>query len=97
MFFDGRCQRTEAYSRQILRKGAAFVGAGILLRRHMACMACSGACRENASDNKAKKTNHVRVPSPGRLRSLAILYASPDLGSQAFTRFASRCGTIGNI
>lgn len=68
MFFDGRCQRTEAYSRQILRKGATFVGAGILLRRHMACMACSGACRENASDNKAKKTNHVRVPSPGRLR-----------------------------
>lgn len=94
MFFDGRCQRTEAYSRQILRKGAAFVGAGILLRRHMAC---SGACRENATDNKAKKTNHVRVPSPGRLRSLAILCASPDLGSQAFTRFASRCGTIGDI
>lgn len=36
-------------------------------------MACSSACRENASDNKAKKSNDVWVPSPGRLRSLAIL------------------------
>lgn len=72
MFFGGRCQRTETYSRQILRERAAFVGAGILLRRHMAFMACSGACRENASDHKTKKTNQVRLPSPGRLRSLGI-------------------------
>lgn len=65
MFSDGRCQRTEAYSRQVLREGAAFVGAGILMHRHMDCMAYSGACRENASNNKAKKTNDVWVPSPG--------------------------------
>ena len=58
MFFDGRCQRKEAYSRQILRERASFVGAGILLRRHMVCMACSGSYREDASDHKAKKTNH---------------------------------------
>ena len=73
MFFDGRCQPKEAYSRQILRERAAFFCAGILLRRHMACMAYSGSCRENASENNAKKTNDVWVPSPGRLRSLAIL------------------------
>ena len=65
MFFDGRCQRKEAYSRQILRERAAFVGAGILMHRHIDCMAYSGACRENASDNKAKKTNDVWEPSPG--------------------------------